>query len=571
MVSGKEDPDVQLERFSQVLNGFNCILNDDMTEARTIFAKDNGSFHLCGRAVIVFIEAVLTFEPSKFTASLDAITAANKSLEKDRAHAVKHSITLSTFDPGVEYQVANGLLLILSALIGFCSESIVTSVKAVYKLRKAHIIFDKITKKRYETFVKGAPPTGDPRRDGINEFVQSATLLCSGLFTLLISLLPPKMIRILNILGYNSDRDWAIKTMWTVNHTYPTSFFAAVSFAALIQFYSGAVQLCDIYKTTPEQPDGWPAGDCFKSLQVIQKTFPSGPMWPLHRAKLLSMIKQSEEALEVLDEMLTRPAPQLKQLQVLIVFEHALDSAFCHKYVESARSFLQLSKLNDSSTALYSYFAAACFLQDVRVNGNPQSLSFASSLLEPLYDLVAKTTAPLDIHIRRKLLKLINRRKTAGGHGGLAEYVGFSPLYELTYVWNGFRRMNQHELVMFDLERVEPWQDEDDMACQLLIKVAVLRNLGRVNECFPLLEELRGMDKKTSERWAVGFGLYEMAVALYETGSTDQTQLKECDRFLKAARDFGSNNEFESRLTIRVQMARSVVKDALREKHNTRL
>lgn len=552
----------RLQNFVTVIQGLNDILDDKMDEATEKFKSGNSSFHLSGQAVVAFIQAVLTFEPSRFKDSQNRIDIAIKALSADKDDASKNNTFLSTFDPGVEYRVSIGLMLLLSALIGFCSESIVTSVKSVYKLRKAHSIFSKINKRHFDHFSAAFHSTGRSDVDLANEYVQTGTLLCTGLFTLLISLLPPKMITILNVFGYKGDRDWALQCMWMPALQRPTSFFAAVAFAALIQYYSGAVQLCSIYKKTPEEPDGWPDKRCFEILEKVEKAHPDGPMWPLHRAKLLSMVKKQDEAIVVLEELMAKPPPRLKQLEVLIVFEHALDCAFSHRYVDGANSFLKLSSLNDSSTALYSYFAAACFLQDVHVNANVEALEKASKLLEPLHDLVANKTAPLDVHIRRKVGKLIKRRASAGNQGGLAEYVGFSPLYELVYVWNGFRRMTDDELSKFDVERMEPWQDQDDDICQALIKATVLRNLGRTDEVFPILQKICAVTR-TTETWAVAFAHYEMAVAFFESNGSKKEGLKDCDAYLRKARDFGGDNEFESRLIIRVQLARHVVRKCL--------
>ncbi|EPY49192.1 eukaryotic protein [Schizosaccharomyces cryophilus OY26] len=554
----------KLQALLAVIRGLNYILDDKMDEAIKIFNSGNTSFHLSGQAVVSFLQAVLTFEPSRFGESQNKIDIAIKALTEDKDYASKNDLYLCTFDPGIEYRVSIGLMLLLSALIGFCSESIVTSVKSVYKLRKAHNIFNKINKRHFEAFSTSFQTTNNKDIDTVNEYVQTGTLLCTGLFTLLISLLPPKMITILSLLGYKGDRDMALSYMWMSALQRPSSFFAAVAFAALIQYYSGAVQLCSIYKVTPTEPDGWPVQRCFDILSKIRVTHPEGPMWPLHEAKLLSMVKKQSEAIDVLNDLMSKPPPKLMQLEVLIVFEHALDCAFSHRYVDSAHSFLKLSSLNDSSTGLYSYFAAACFLQDVQANANVEALENASKLLEPLGNLLVDKTAPLDIHIRRKVKKLADRRASVGNQGGLAEYVGFSPLYQLVYVWNGFRRMNAEELSRFDVERVQPWQDQDDDICQALVKATLWRNTGKLDESIKVLQKICQVTK-TTECWAVAFAHYEMAVALFETDSTSKNSLKECDSYLKAARDFGGDNEFESRLIIRVQLARHVVRQCLQE------
>lgn len=562
-----------------VLKGLDLVLDDRIPEARQIFDSRPTAFHLTGKAVISFVQGVLGFEPEVLKRAGEELQAAEDALEKGLKIAAKYKMRTSTYPCGMEYEVCLGEVQLMHAICGFAGESVMKSFSSVLKIKRAFATFDNIMKKHGAKITEqhGRPiDTTTVHEDTnvpfVDEAIQSGVLMCYGLLTLIISLLPPKLTKVLNILGFHGERDEALKYLW-IAASKPRSLQGAASFASLIQYYGGAVQLCDIYDTSAGQ-DGWPVQKSFDTLVEVNQHYPKGKLWVLHDAKLQGMQKNLAEALAVLDRGFASEKPQLQQIETLMLFEYALDCSFCHEYVKAAEHFIRVRDQNDWSHALYTYYAACCYIEDVRSKGNAESLPKANRLLDSIPAMFqtkqklfggTKVTVPIESLIERRINKWSKRRAASGGTGGLAEYAGSSPVMELIYVYNGYRRMDVMALRRWQAVPPAPDADEDDEICRTLMSAVVMRNLGDVGDAETVLKEFCQEKKKTSEGWAIAFGYYEYAVCIWwqsqslPDAAQLRTQLDECYKYLRVALDC-ENNELEGRLNIRCQLAKEVVK-----------
>lgn len=559
------------------LKGLDLVLDDRIPEAREIFDSRQTAFHLTGKAVVTFIQGVLGFEPEVLKKASDELEAAEVALEKGLKIAQKYKLSTSTYPCGLEYEVCLGEVQLMAAIAGFAGETIMNSFKSVLKIKRAFASFDKMMKlygdkitTQHSAGLDNTTKHEDENVPKIDEAIQSGALMCYGLLTLIISLLPPKLTKVLNLLGFHGERDEALRYLW-IAASNPQSLQGAASFAALVQYYGGAVQLCDIYDTT-SGVDGWPVERCNKTLEEINTFYPNGKLWVLHHAKLRGMEKNLGAALEVLDKGFAAAKPELQQIETLMLFEYALDCSFDHQYAKAATYYIRVRDQNDWSHALYTYFAACCYIEDARTNGDAESLVHANDLLQtiPVMFQTSKKLfggvkrVPIESLIERRISKWSKRRDQAGS-GGLAEYAGPSPIMELIYIYNGYRRMDKAALDSWRVIPPSPNMDSEDELCSKLMHAVVLRNIGDITEACTILAEFCSKKAKTSEGWAIAFGYYEYAVCLWWTlqSTTDKkkamAELDECYRYLRLAVDY-DNNELEGRLNIRVQLAKEVVK-----------
>lgn len=580
--SRKESVDltaVDSDALITVLKGLDLVMDDRIPEAREIFESRSSAFHLTGKAVISFIEGVLGFEPEVLKRAGEDLQAAEDALEKGYKVASKYKLRTSTYPSGMEYEVCLGQVQLMHAICGFAGESIMKSFSSVLKIKRAFASFDSLMKKygdKIEAQHSKPSDTSIVHEDTniplVDEAIQSGVLMCYGLLTLIISLLPPKLTKVLNLLGFHGERDEALKYLWLAASK-PRSLQGAASFASLVQYYGGAVQLCDIYDTSDGQ-DGWPVQKCFKTLEEINEHYPKGKLWVLHDAKLHGMQKDLSKALAVLDRGFAAEKPEIQQIETLMLFEYALDCSFDHQYTKAAEHYIRVRDQNDWSTALYTYFAACCYIEDMRSNGNPESLTKANELLDTIPKMFqtkqklfggTKVTVPIESLIERRINKWSARRDQVGGTGGLAEFAGSSPIMELIYVYNGYRRMDKASLERWRAVPPAPDMDPDDEMCRVLMSAVVLRNLGEITEAGTLLESFCLKKRKTTEGWALAFGYYEYAVCIWwelqQLTDKDllKEQLEECHKYLRLALDC-EHNELEGRLNIRCQLAKEVVK-----------
>ena len=105
---------------------------------------------------------------------------------------------------------------------------------------------------------------------------------------------------------------------------------------------------------------------------------------------------------------------------------------------------------------------------------------------------------PLEVFADRKIKKWQARAKQGGIP--LVDGVGVSPIEEMMYFWNGYKRMDNDDfaksLIALDWKK-EQLQDDaiDEKAIHSLLTSVVLRNMGELDGARDHLQEVLSIDK----------------------------------------------------------------------------
>ena len=154
---------------------------------------------------------------------------------------------------------------------------------------------------------------------------------------------------------------------------------------------------------------------------------------------------------------------------------------------------------------------------------------------------------PFDTFVGRKIQKWEQRAKD--WKVDFIDAIGVSPIEEMTYFWNGFKRMRPEHLetslekLAWSTSDANPhWKKEtlDEQAVLAVLQATVLRNLGRTKEAREVLQkhilshewaEFKGGLK---DNWTCPVAPYEMAVSYWNDycETAEQTDLKESSKWL---------------------------------------
>jgi tetratricopeptide (TPR) repeat protein len=299
------------------------------------------------------------------------------------------------------------------------------------------------------------------------------------------------------------DRDRGLELLWKASKA--DNVHGAIATLVILQYYGNTMQFCDILPDN-DQAGGYPVKQCYDVLARVRRRYPNSALWRLEQARLEAVHGRIETAVE----MLGRPLQtEMRQVEALILFEKSINSMFLHRYDDAASGFLHLVTLNKWSHGLYHYFAAVCnveaYRQSVREKDTAKVAHYskvANELLLKVPTFMGKKrfmaqSLPLEVFADRKIKKW-NQKAAATGRS-LVDSVGVSPIEEMIYVWNGYKRM---ELV--DLERSleclkwgedEKGEDVDEAGIRNVLKVVVLRRLGKLQEAEQLLKTVTSIEK----------------------------------------------------------------------------
>jgi hypothetical protein len=229
--------------------------------------------------------------------------------------------------------------------------------------------------------------------------------------------------------------------------------------------------------------------------------------------------------------------------------------------------------LNNWSHGLYFFLSACSEAEHYRkiVSADPEKAAILKkSALETFAQVpehlgkrkLMSKQLPFDVFITRKLQKWGHRAKQH--NVDLVDAIGTSPLTEMAFFWNGFRKMSHADLnTAFEtLKRsltapAIPWAEfaSDEHAIYHLLEATILRNLGRNEEARATLTENVISKPKTDFRgenkdaWPHPVAHYEIAVTYWQEYllSKDTKCVNNCQTWLNQASNWGESYDLDNR------------------------
>ncbi|KIW06731.1 uncharacterized protein PV09_02425 [Verruconis gallopava] len=621
------------------------MMDDNIERAEEELSKGNSVFHKHGKAVVVFLRAVLGFEREIMKEAQERISEAESAASQAQSHAQRDPTTssASAYSAGTEYALILAELRLMSAITGVLTESVTEAIKSFYKLRQSYLILDAIQQeeKRYFEKTGFSPPTidtisdtvsssastssqdlekekqassevsSDPDREdsdvdfvdatevceepatqkylgrlstdeGIeNEldrvtikdspgaalaelrrrsstfqdgpgldafgdnivdcFIHSGSNMCFGMIQILLSMLPPAFSTLVKIAGFKGDRVRGLALLWQASKF--KNINGAFAGLVLLGYYNGFVGFCDILPTRGR--GAYPKTRCATLLQSFRTQYPNSRLWILEESRMLSSNKELEKAIQLLEET---PDANLKQVRALQTFEKSLSFMSSHQYEPCSEGFQKCVKLNNWSHGLYYFVAGAAYVEqyremkDVDVEKASTAKEKAEELLRKVPEHIGKRKMmgrqlPFDAFVSRKLQKW--EQRATDWHCDLVDAVGVSPLEEMIYFWNGYKRMSPKHLEVsmrrldWSTSEANPFSVQetlDEHSIRHLLRATVLRNMEKREQAREVLKEVMGHPHHEfkgglKDNWTQPAAHYELAVTYWkeycENGSTD--------------------------------------------------
>ncbi|RPA95293.1 hypothetical protein L873DRAFT_1698592 [Choiromyces venosus 120613-1] len=412
----------------------------------------------------------------------------------------------------------------------------------------------------------------DSHYSSMDKFIISGTNLCFGMLLLILGMVPPSMKRIMAIVGFRGDREKGAEMLWKA--TKFDNIHGAVAVLTILQFYGNMAQFADI---TPDDDHpsgiGYPADRCREALGRIRRRYPNAALWKLEEARMEAVKGNLDGA----STMLSVPVvTQMKQVEALMLFEKSLNQMFLHQYEDVADGFIKLTMLNSWSHALYNYFAAVCYIElyrQAKTASDPEKAEGWAKKAEDLFDRIPSFMGkkrfmaqglPVEVFADKKIKKWVARSKEKGIR--LADAIGVSPVQEMMFFWNGYRRMDQ-ENFQKSLQALQYRGDEemenesiDEQAIRWLLLSIVMRNTGQWDKAREYLEKIEKIDRNQlrgalANDYMVPAAYYERAVGIWKEPKEHAPEmLAEMRVLLDKAANYGTF-ELDARIGMRVTTA----------------
>ncbi|KAI8505981.1 Tetratricopeptide repeat protein 39C [Branchiostoma belcheri] len=323
-----------------------------------------------------------------------------------------------------------------------------------------------------------------------------------GLFQLTISMIPPSLLKIVNMLGFRVERDIGLKCLKTASKSQDMK--APLATLSLLWYHLVATPFFALGSGSAEQ------GLCEaeKILRENEATYPTSALFLFFKGRLLRLRCQNEESLAVYNQALEACKDQ-REIQLLCVYE-----IICYgaqgKITESRDMFKQVPK-------------------------------FAQ-----------KKRNPLELYTVRKAQQFLK----AGKKNQTREYVMLLAL-EVLYLWRALPTCDTDDLQKM-LQECGKVTDQSLISMGFLIEGSIHSILGNRDEAMTCFEAaLAKSSSPHQEQHVAPFACYELGVLYLEKAEThDQGKA-----LLIKAKDGYKDYDFENRLRIRVHAVLRHMKD----------
>ncbi|MCJ1428627.1 Mitochondrial outer membrane protein iml2 [Sticta canariensis] len=441
-------------------------------------------------------------------------------------------------------------------------------------------------------------PDSDVFANPIDVFIHTGANLCFGMLLIMISMIPPAFGKLLFIIGFRGDRDRGLRMLWQASKFHNIN--GAMAGLILLGYYNTIVGFSDILPDSSSSSgddavEGYPKERCEALLADMRIRHPKSHLWLLEEARMNAANRRLSAAMALLNQSSKSP---LKQVEALDMFEKSLDAMYMHDYTLCANSFVACVSLNNWSHALYYYIAGAAHVEQYRhyKTSSPKAAAIhakkATELLREAPKHAGKKRfmarqLPFDIFVTRKLSKWEHRAHERNVE--LIDAIGVSPIEEMIYLWNGYKRMDPSQLdaSLAALSWIEStshnptWTQEssDEHAILSVLRGVILRNLGQWDKATKALTkgvlsidkaELKGSHK---DDWTAPAAHYEMGVICWmrrrdTTGVNENDAkkdereanwVKECEGWIEKAAKWEAY-ELDARIGVKIATAQDTLK-----------
>ncbi|XP_036187083.1 tetratricopeptide repeat protein 39B isoform X1 [Myotis myotis] len=520
----------------------------DALELLQPWAKDS-MYHALGYSTIVVLQAIMTFEQQDIQNGISAMRDALQTCQKYRRKSTVVESFSSLLSRGSLEQMTEEemhaeicyaeCLLQKAALTFVQDENMINFIKGGLKIRTSYHIYKECLS------ILHILQKNKVEQQFFHEF-EGGVKLGIGAFNLMLSLLPARIIRLLEFIGFSGNRELGLLQLQEGasgrSMRSPLCCLTILSFHTYISLILGTGEVNLV--------------EAENLLAPFLKQFPNGSLMLFYHARIELLKGNVEEAQEIFRKCIS-VQEEWKQFHHLCYWELMWINIFQQNWMKAYYYSDLLCKESKWSKATYVYLKAAILsmLPEEEVEATKENVVTLFRQVDSLKQRIAGKSIPTEKFAVRK-----SRRYSASLPAPVKLVL---PALEMMYIWNGFpivsKREDLSENLLLTIEKAETTLQNqncsdylvDDECLLKLLKGCCLKNLQR-----PLQAELCFSHVIQSEKllkfdhYLVPFTLFELAFLYKSQGDIDKAF-----KTLETARNNYKDYSMESRLHFRIQAA----------------
>lgn len=528
--------------------------NNKFSEAKEILLPwaDSSMYHSLGNSVFAFLEAMLTFEQQHIEAASEAlklcITVCNRYRKRNTiSESLGKMVKKTNYDlyspEEIHAELCYAEALLLKSMLTFVEdETLVSFIKAGLKIRSCFHSYKECM------HILNQRNWGD---ESHKVHFECGVRMGIGIFNLMISLLPARVIKLLEFIGLSGSKEVGLRELET-GYQLHHSIRQILCVMTLLGYHLMVVYILSHTDGDLEM--------CNEILRSQLQLYPEG-VWFLFFKGRLEFMKGN------IDDSINWYIKSWKSQNIWPQYHHICfwelmwTNSVKQEWREASMYADRLLQESRWSRAIYSYQKAAmlCML------GDDLSVDEETEIHDLMRDApqwkqrIAGKSLPMEKFVVKKTERFFAQKKML-----------VLPALELLYVWNLFKVLGKKReliqnvyktiektLAKLDAQKKHQEFDADNHALVLLLKGASLRQMQSPLQAEECLNTVLLLEKKIKEDlYLIPFTLVELALLFWDQGNTGKAS-----QLLEDAKKNYTGYSLESRLHFKIHSLQTELND----------
>uniref|UniRef100_A0A667Z1K3 Tetratricopeptide repeat domain 39C n=1 Tax=Myripristis murdjan TaxID=586833 RepID=A0A667Z1K3_9TELE len=545
------------------LKGINMLLNNGFKESDELFRtyRNHSPLMSFGASFVSFLNAMMTFEEEKMQMAFEDLKATERLFNpRSGVAAVDH----------LQRQIIIADCQVYLAVLSFIKQELSAYIKGGWILRKAWKMYNKcysdITQlqegsRRRASEQRGAPspalsssdqsnhnhttppgPSPSKCSDRISpealDRLKGSVSFGYGLFHLCISMVPPHLLKIVNLLGFPGDRLQGLSALTCASES--KDMKAPLATLALL-WYHTVVQPFFALDGTDTQAGLMEAKSI---LQQREAVYPNSSLFMFFKGRVQRLECQINSALTSFNDALELATDQ-REIQHVCLYEIGWCSMIELSFRDAYRAFERLKTESRWSQCYYAYLTGVC-------QGATGDLQGAAAVFKDVQKLFKRKNNQIELFSMKRAEKLRNPSPS--------KELCILAVIEVLYLWKALPNCSTSKLQTMT-QGTAVLDGIDDASC------AGLKNLllGAINKCLHNTKDaiqhfhLAARDEvgRLSNSYVQPYSCYELGCVLLDIPES----AGKGQALLLQAKDDYAGYDFENRLHVRIHSALASMRD----------
>ncbi|KAK7126754.1 hypothetical protein R3I94_018066 [Phoxinus phoxinus] len=564
-----EESAEQIDDAELAFQGINMLLNNGFKESDELFKRYRTHSPLMsfGASFVSFLNAMMTFEEEKMQMASDDLRTTEKLCESDNTgviETIRNKIKKSmdsqrsvAIVDRLQRQIIVADCQVYLAVLSFVKQELSAYIKGGWILRKAWKMYNKCYSdisqlqeacRRRPSDQEGALASDQANQNASTESggrvteevldrLKGSVSFGYGLFHLCISMVPPHLLKIVNLLGFPGDRHQGLASLAYASES--KDMKAPLATLALLWYH------------TVVQPffalDGSDSrAGLLEAKAILQKkamVYPNSSLFIFFRGRVQRLECQINSALASFQDALEFASDQ-REIQHVCLYEIGWCSMIEMNFEDAFRSFERLKNESRWSQCYYAYLTGVC-------QGAAGDLEGAKAVFRDVQKLFKRKNNQIEQFALKRAEKL---RKVP-----LTRELCILGIVEVLYLWKALPNCSSSKLQLMN-QVLQGLDDPSSLGLKHLLLGAIQKCLGNIKDAVQSFQ-LAAQDEygRLNNSYVQPYSCYELGCVLLAKPET----LSKGRSLLLQAKENYTGYDFENRLHVRIHSALASIKEVV--------